>query len=102
MTLVIANHTVMGGKSLKNLFCCYHSKTEDMKDELRSLSGYHNQTYNIEKINPKQSIDLLGTDKTITLINEKCTYKRNESPQPMEIANLKLNGTKVSLFQVFT
>uniref|UniRef100_A0A1I7VYC3 Uncharacterized protein n=1 Tax=Loa loa TaxID=7209 RepID=A0A1I7VYC3_LOALO len=89
----------MGGKPLKSLLCCYHPKAKNIRNELRSISGYHNQTY-IKQINSKQNADLSETDKKIATINEKCTYKRNESPQPVEITNLKLNGAKVSLFQV--
>ncbi|KAM3721066.1 Rho GTPase-activating protein [Dirofilaria immitis] len=86
----------MGGKPLRNLLCCYHPKAEDIRDELRPISGCYNQTYNAEQISPKQNIDLMRTNKAITLINEKCTYKRNESPQPVEVANLKPNGIKVN------
>ncbi|EJD75263.1 LIM-9 isoform [Loa loa] len=83
----------MGGKPLKSLLCCYHPKAKNIRNELRSISGYHNQTY-IKQINSKQNADLSETDKKIATINEKCTYKRNESPQPVEITNLKLNGAK--------
>ncbi|KAL3998438.1 hypothetical protein ACH3XW_15050 [Acanthocheilonema viteae] len=89
----------MGGKPLRNLLCCYHPKaTEDMKDELRSLSAYHNQSCHIGQINSDQTIDLLETDQQIALMSEKCTYKRNESPNPMEVVNLKINGSAVSFF----
>ncbi|OZC12637.1 hypothetical protein X798_00268 [Onchocerca flexuosa] len=84
----------MGGKPLRNLLCCYHPKTEDIKDDLRPISGCYDQTYNIEQINPKQNIDLWKTNKT-----KKCTYKRNESPQPVEVANFKLNGAQEMLLK---
>lgn len=84
----------MSGKLLKNLFCCRHSKAEDMKDdELRPTSARHDQ---IEQNNSDQTNDLLEIDQRITLMNKKYTYKRNESPYPMEVANLKMNGTTVS------
>uniref|UniRef100_A0A0R3RMN7 IstB_IS21 domain-containing protein n=1 Tax=Elaeophora elaphi TaxID=1147741 RepID=A0A0R3RMN7_9BILA len=89
--LITDNWMVMGGKPLINLLCCHHSRAEDMRDEL--LSAYRNQSYQSEQIIPDQAIDLLEKDQRIALVNEKCTYKRNESPQPMEAENLKLNGT---------
>uniref|UniRef100_A0A1I8ECD9 Uncharacterized protein n=1 Tax=Wuchereria bancrofti TaxID=6293 RepID=A0A1I8ECD9_WUCBA len=80
----------MGGKPLKNLFCCYQPKAENMGDELQPVS----ENYNIEQINSKQTTDLLETDERTVLINGKCTYKRNESPQPVEVTNMKLNDIK--------
>uniref|UniRef100_A0A8R1Y5G3 Uncharacterized protein n=1 Tax=Onchocerca volvulus TaxID=6282 RepID=A0A8R1Y5G3_ONCVO len=85
----------MGGKPLRNLLCCYHPKTDDIRDDLRPISGCYGQTYNIEQINSKQNIDLLKTKKT-----KKCTYKRIESPQPVEVSNFKLNGTQLLPFLI--
>lgn len=63
------------------------------------MSAYHHRTDHTEQINSHRTIDLFQRDQRISLMGEKCTYKRNESPHPMEVDDLKISGTTVSLFK---
>ncbi|VDK73359.1 unnamed protein product [Litomosoides sigmodontis] len=91
----------MGGKQLKSFLCCYQSKAEDKKGKLRSPTpAYHDRTCRKEPINPDQATDLFQMDQWMTLMDERCTYKRNESPHPMEVEDLKFSDITRTLSEL--
>lgn len=91
----------MIGKRLKNLLCCYHSKPIHLRNDHGVITDSDNDLCRTSDIDREGNIDLLGKNKAKSLINAKCTYKRNDSPQPVEFETLKYNNVTVSNFYFF-
>lgn len=85
---LLTGMTPTGGKPLRRFLCCYHPKIvhgdEDTEEVIYPNTGHGTGS-------DGRTDEIMKSEKMVVFMDEECTYQRNESPQPDEVFDVKLN-----------